>query len=489
MTPLIGFSPDAEPQTPGCITDCQNIVPYEGGMRVAPQPVSVGFAALASECRGSAVLRNLSGASRFFSGTATKLYEASGTTWTDVSRGANYTQGAEDRWSFAQFGNNVLAATITAPIQRSTSGAFSDIAGAPKAKVIVSAKGFVLAFHTDEATYNNSPDRWWCCALYDETSWTPSVTTQATTGRVINGQGGFKAAAPLGDDVVAYKERGLFVGRYQGPPAVWDWTPVAEEVGCVGQDALAQTSIGHVFVGQDNIYLFDGTRPFPLATGTVRQWWIDNSSGQYRSRSKVLWDRQNNLVWIYFPSKFSTGACDYCLVFHVLKRQWGRADNTAQAVVNYYTQGGGSYDSPSAFLSSIFTTYNSTAPSPAYDSVLWLNEKEAPAIFNASNQLQALEGGADDSSFTTGDYSLGDMGASMCRGVRIQWAQQPSIADCIGYTRDGSGKALVQASAVELGDSAFDVRQTGRVHRFRFELSGDCKFSAIDPELVSAGRR
>ncbi len=486
MTELLGFAPDAEPTRPGVMTECDNIIPFERGFRAAPLPMSAGLPALAAACRGAAVLRDLSNGSRLLAGTAARLYEASGTAWADVSDAtAGYALGDEDRWSFAQFGNTALAATPTKRIQRSTSGAFSQITNAPKAQIIESATNFVLAFHTDETTYGDSPDRWWCCALYDVGDWAPSVATQATTGRILDGQGGFKAARRLGSDVVAYKERGLFVGRYSGAPIVWDWTPVSEDVGCVGKEAVAVTSIGHVFVGSDNIYLFDGTRPIPLATDTVRQWWLDNSSAQYRSRTRLLWDRFNNLVWVYFPSSSSSdGAADTCLVFHVLKRRWGRADTTVQAVLTYITSGSSiTYDGGSTLI----TDYE-TGPELTFDSVRWLKESESPAVFSSTNVMQTLTGAPDDSSFTTGD--IGDASvATMCNGVRLLSSQTAEIADCAGFTREFAGGALTGIAAVELNDGSFDVRQTGRFHRFRFDLSGEHRFSAVELDLKRAGRR
>jgi hypothetical protein len=484
MQELIGFAPDAEPRTPGIMTDCQNIVPFEKGFRSAPLPQAVGLPALAGECRGSAVVRDLTNNARLFAGTATKLYEAASTSWTDISAGGGtYSLGSEDRWSFCQFGNSSIAATPTKKIQLSTSGAFAEITGAPNAYIVESATNFVLAFHTSDATYGDQPDRWWCCALYDATSWTPSVATQATTGRILDGQGGFTAAKRFGSDVVAYKERGVFVGRYAGAPVVWQWTPVSEDVGCVGPEAVAVTSIGHVFVGSDNIYLFDGTRPVPLATDTVRQWWLDNSSAQYRGRTKLLWDRFSNLVWIYFPSATSSGLADYCLVFHVLTKRWGRADTSVEAVLTYISNGGVTFDGTSSTIVDF-----ETGPTFTFDSVRWLNQSESPAVFTSAHQLQTLTAASSSSSFTTGE--IGDaVEATMCTGVRLQSSTISDIVDCYGFTKKTAGANAVQRIVAELNDGSFDIRQTSRYHYFRFDFSGDNRFSAMEVDLLPAGRR
>ena len=222
MIPLVGFSPDSDPTAPGVITECWHVIPYESGLKSAATPVSVGMPALAADTRGGVITRDLAGNRRLIVGTTTSLYDGGATTWTDVSRATAYVLGVDDRWSFIQFGNSTLAATPIAVIQRSTGGVFADLT-APRARVLEQSLGFILAFGTNEATYGDSPDRWWCSAYYDETNWTPAVSTQCTTGRLVSASGPITAARRFGDDVIAYKTRGIFIGRYQGPPVVWQF--------------------------------------------------------------------------------------------------------------------------------------------------------------------------------------------------------------------------------------------------------------------------
>lgn len=480
MIPLLGFSPDAEPTTPGCILNAQGIVPYEAGIRAAPSAQSVGVNALASECRGSAVIRQLTGSSRFFGATASNIYEASGTTWSSV--GSGYTLGTDNRWSFVGYGDSVLASNPSTGIVRSTGLGFSAVAGAPKAKCLVSARGFVLAFATNEGTYGDSPDRWWCSALYNETDWVPSVSTQSNTGRLIEGSGAITAAVRFGDQVVAYKARAMFLGHYAGSPSVWGWTVVSFDVGCVGPEAAADTSIGHIFVGSDNIYHFDGTRPLPIATGVVSQWWLNNSSAEYRYRTKLLWDRDNSLVWIYFPSAASTGDCDDCIVFHVATKQWGRVSMNVEAVVNYVSPAA-SYDAGS----SVVTTYDS-GPDIAFDSPFWLSQKSNPAVFDSTHTVKTLTGIADPWWFETGDYG-DETQWQACSDLRMRFALRPSVITCTPRMRETSGDPVSSGAPVSFDGSKFPLRQSARFHSFRIDGDGSARFSAIQPAMQLAGTR
>jgi len=88
-----------------------------------------------------------------------------------------------------------------------------------------SASGFVLVGDVSDLTgsFGDQPDGWWCSGLFNQAVWTPSVATQCANGRLVTAPGRITAMRELGDDVVAYKARSMFLGRYVGPPIVWSW--------------------------------------------------------------------------------------------------------------------------------------------------------------------------------------------------------------------------------------------------------------------------
>lgn len=479
MTPLLGFAPDADPTLPGVITACSNLIPFEAGMKGAPVATSAGVATLAAACRGITATSDLSGNRRLIAGTSTKLYELSSTTWTDRSRATSYTLGADDRWSFIQYANSTLAATPSAVLQRSTSGAFADIATAPQAKLIESAQGFAVAFNTQDATYGSSPDRWWCSALYDETNWTPAISTQCTTGRLVGGSGPLTAARRFGDNLVAYKSGTMFVGSYVGAPEVWRWAQVSTDVGCVGQDAVVDTVIGHIFVGKDNVYLYDGTTPRPLANGTVRRWLFADMSSTYQYKVQCLWDRTNHLVWIFYPS--SDGTLDRTAVYHVLTQRWGLANQAIQAVVNY-TSPTITFDGGSSSI----TTYDA-GPTVPFDSPFWIAGGVSPAVVSSS-VLSTLSGACASASFTTGDFG-DDEGYRTCTNLRVRYTAKPTTSIAVGFTKDAEGDTLAINASQAQADGRHNLRQTARWHRFAVTTTGDFEVTAVRPEFKEGGRR
>jgi hypothetical protein len=86
MIPLLGFSPDLPPETPGILTDCTNIIPSIGMFVGAPTPVDAMLGAIDSAAKGFAVVGKSDGTTRVFCGNTTKLYEQSGGVWVDSLR-------------------------------------------------------------------------------------------------------------------------------------------------------------------------------------------------------------------------------------------------------------------------------------------------------------------------------------------------------------------------------------------------------------------
>lgn len=482
MDKLLGFCPDSDPTIPGVVTDCVNFIPYETGMMGSPSASTpASTPALAAACVGGVVVTKLDDTRRIIAGTATKLYELISGSWSDVSAGS-YTGGTDTRWSFTQFGNTTVASNLTDTIQSSSAGAFAAIATAPKAKIVFSVGSFVMAFNTSDGTYGVSPNRWWCCASFDVTSWTPSVTTLATTGQLVSAPGQITAGGKLGDYAVAYKDKAIFVGQFIGAPAVWDWLQVpGGDAGCVGQDAFCDIGGAHFIVGQDNLWLFDGSRPVPIGVGQVRQWFYSNSNPSYRYKIKCVFDRQKNTVWIFYPSINST-TCDSALVYHVASKEFGRATVNVEAVLNYISAGI-TIDG----LSSISSTIDGLS-SYSFDSQFWLSGGRALSIFNTSHQLQLMTGVSTSSSFTTGDAGDDEI-VSLLSKIRLRFAPgyAPTTASAQTFSKMTEGASLALNNTATINDGKFDVLQSGRFHRAVISFTGDVRVMGIGAVLKPAG--
>jgi len=482
MTPLLGFAPDADSATPGVITDCTNLIPSLIGMRGAPSAITPpDTPALAASCLGAAVLEDLSGDRRVFAGTAKKLYELTGGAWDDVSRATTtYTGSDSTQWAFAQFGDAALAANRADVIQRATTGDFADISGAPKAEIIFTVGSFVMALNVNDSA--EKTDGWHCCATFDETDWTESIDTQCASGRLVATPGDITAGARLGEYAIAYKKKSLYLGQYVGAPAVWSWSLVpGGESGCVGKFALCDIGGAHFYVGPDNFWLFDGSRPVPIGDGVLREWFFANSNPLSLNKTICSFDKKNNLVWVFYAASNST-SLDSTLVYHVQKKKWGRANKSVQYAFNYVSPGM-TYNG----LAAQYSTFDDLPAAP-YNSPMWIDGDAAFAIFNTSNQLQTLTGASATATITTGEAG-DDEQISLLQRVWLRFNTYPSSGTVQTFYSAVKGSGYVPGPSGTLNSGKFDLMKSAKWHKATFTLNSDFEIIAVEPTIKVLGRR
>lgn len=481
MTSIIGFAPDAEQTTPGLLADCTNLIPALVGMRGGPSEVApAGVPALAAASQGAAVVSRLDNTRRILSGTQTAIYELLAGAWVNQSKVGGYTGGAESRWSITQFGDATLMANRADTIQRSTSGVFASIATAPKAEIVFSVRDQVMALNVNDGA--EKPDGWHCCAVFNDTDWTPSNATQANKGRLVSTPGPLTAGGRLGEYAVAYKNRSIYLGQYVGAPAVWDWTPVAGgEAGCVGKSAWCDLGGTHFFVGEDNFWLFDGTRPTPIADGILREWFLANSNPSAKYKIICVFDRSTNLIWIFYPSPASSDL-DSALVYNVLSKRWGRADRHVEAAVEYVSPGA-AYDT----LDDYSPTMDGL-PDIGFDSQFWLSGGRSLSIFDASHQLQSLTGDSTSSGLVTGEAGDDDA-VLLLQGIRFRFAMAPTSATVQTQSRMNSGKPYTNGPSGAMNDGKFDVLASARWHRAAAEFVGPVTVTHMKATYAKEGSR
>jgi hypothetical protein len=477
---LLGYAPDADPTVIGVLTNCSGVVPSLRGMKGAPSPAITPLAALARTCQGAAAVSKLDDTTRLFAGTAIKLYEAGVSTWSDVSRAASYTGGTTSRWRFAQQSNVSFAANGADTMQASVNtGPFSCVAGAPVAKIVESVGQFLFGFNT-----SSSAQGWQCSALGDYTSWTVSAATQAVSGTLISTPGPITAGRRFGGQILAYKQSSLYVGTYVGAPVVWDFVLVPGTAGALSQEVVVNIGTPdnpkHIFMGQDDFYVFDGSRPVPIGTNRVK---VKVFNEILQSRSYVctaLHDKKNALVYFYYPVS-EANIPDHCVVYNYRTDKWGVDDRQVEATVDYVTTGltyttlGGSY-----------TTYDDL-PSLPYDLAFLNPSDRIPAIFDTGHLVKTMTGPATSTSFTTGDFG-DDVDFNCVTRIRPRFLTAPDSATLINYYRNNTGDSLTTDMSVALTNGAFDFMRDAKWHRFMVSLTGDWELAGFSPEWEKTGR-
>lgn len=469
---LLGYAPDVDQTVEGAIIDCTAFVPTEKGFCAAPDAVDAGQPALAAECRGATYTRDLDDSFRIFAGTSTALYELSGGSWVDRTRsvGGAYTLGTDDVWRFAQFGNITLATNGTDTLQYSDTAAFADITGAPEAAIVETVLNQVFVADTYDAGFGISPNRWWFSAIGDYTDWTPDVTTGCVSGILTSTPGKITGAKRLGDQIVVYKERAMYVGSYVGGDVVWAFREVIGEAGCSSQEAIVNIGTPenpvHLFMGADDFWRFDGARPIPVGS-VVRKTVYAELDRNYAHKIKTLHDRVNSRVYFYYPSRSSSGTINKCVVYHYRKNEWGRDDRTVEACMDYIT-GGVTY----ATASTVASTYASIPSTITYSSASLTSGEISPCFFDSSHAIYTLTGTPANSSFTMNDMG-DDTNYYLLSRVKPVWLQSPLTASMTNYYKYNEGDSLTTGVTTTMGNSRFDLLRSARWHRLKFDMTGN----------------
>ena len=474
---LIGYAPDIDPITPGTLIDCSAFISSTKGMQTAPSAVSANVGGLASACLGLVTYRKVDNTSRTIAGTATKLYELSGSTWNDVS-GAAYGASATVRWSFAEFGNVTLAANKSDFVQASITGAFATVSGtAPKAAFIDTVNQFVFLANVNDGT--DKTDGWACSALGDYTNYAPSTITQAANGRLTDTPGPFTGLRRLGDNIVLYKRRAVYVGVYTGPPIIWSFKLSSSDTGAVNNDTIASIDYMHYYMGEDDFYFFDGSRPVPFGQPIKETVYTELDRTQLHL-CKSLVDQKRNRIYFYYPRSDGGGYANRCVVYNYRTQRWGRDDRSVEAT-GLYVSPGITYDG----LGTLYSTYDGFPLAP-YESAWLSSAVETPAIVDTSHMLNTLTGTPGTGFFRLGDYGDNFTYKTVTR-MQCRFTVEPTSGSLTNYHKESSGAQYTEDQTVPLTKHRFDFLRAARWHSAKVTLTGPADMIEFDYEQVPAG--
>ena len=480
MIPFIGFAPDLPPETPGVMTDCSSILPGMGEFISAPSKVDAGLSAISSSAKGFAVVRKNDNTIRTFCGNSTKLYEA-GSSWVDKSKGGGYSIGVDDRWRFAQFGDTTLAAAKSETIQAITTGSFANLsASAPKAAIIETVNNQVFAFNTNDGSFGDDPTRWWCSALGSSTDWTPAVSTQCVSGQLLSSPGAITAGRRLGDVIVAYKDRSMYVGQYVGAPAVWDFRLVPGNIGAPCQEAVITTGTAHYFVGPDDFYMFDGSRPVAL-NSPLREWFFSTIDAAYAYRICGTYDRLNQRVFWWFCSPSGAGVLDKCVVLNIKTGQWGRMDGNIEIAAEYLAPGV-TYDG----LGTSYATYDDLPTTLSYDSPFWNSAGSVLASFGTDHIAYTYSGASGSSSITTGHHGDNQQWTTVSR-LKPRFISSPTSSSLLYSHSETDASTFTQDITSTWMYGWYDLLWSAQWHKFELQFTGNMKVSGYDLTISPDG--
>jgi hypothetical protein len=477
---LLGYAPDANQNIVGVLTNCSGVIPSFKGMKGAPTPADTPMTSLGATCMGAALLTKLDGTNRLIAGTATALWEAGNSTWSTVTGAVTYSTAVTGRWRFAQQENVSFAANGADTLQASVStGAFSCIPGAPIASIVEAVGKFVFAINTS----TNAHGVQWC-ALGNYTSWAASVATQAGADTLTTTEGGNTAGRRFGNTIIVYKKNSMYLGVNVGPPNIWQFEPIPGSAGALSQEVVVNIGTPenpkHIFMGADDFYVYDGSKPAPIGTNKVKNAVFGELLESRYYASKALHDRKNSLVYFYYPTNDSV-IPNKCVVYNYRTDRWGVDVERGIEATCDYVSAAVTYDG----LGALYATY-ADFPMLGYDTAFLGSTTSRPAIFDTNHEVKTLTGPAGVSSFTTGDYGDDSQFNTLTR-IRPRFLTAPTTARLTNYYKNNMGDSLTADTTTDLSSGKFDVLRDARWHRMQMEFTGDWEMSGFSPEWERSG--
>jgi hypothetical protein len=199
------------------------------------------------------------------------------------------------------------------------------VVGAPTGKYLLYYKN-----HMYMAGDPNAPWRLYISEQGDPTTWPPLNYIDFP-----DGEGGITGMAQLGDSIVIFKERGVFILKGSDPSNYEVITTFSGQYGAVNHWSIVRIPNGLVYLARDGIWLFDGKKFTLLSdkiSGSVKRW----NDAQLENAVAFEYDHS---YWISVPEGTGQTYNNYTYQYNYLYGWWTRHSIPMQACAIFEQDG------------------------------------------------------------------------------------------------------------------------------------------------------
>jgi len=190
----------------------------------------------------------------------------------------------------------------------------------------------VIAFGANDPTGVYAPTaidpmliRWTGLESYAE--WTPTATNQAGDYRLSHGSF-IVGALQTRQEIIVWTDAAIYSMQYLGPPLVWSFTLLADNISIASQNAMA-TAAGVIYwMGTDKFYIYSGrVETLPCS---VRQYVFEDINREQQEQFFAGTNEGYSEVWWFYCSA-NSDVIDRYVIFNYLDRVWyyGTLNRTA----------------------------------------------------------------------------------------------------------------------------------------------------------------
>lgn len=185
--------------------------------------------------------------------------------------------------------------------------------------LVADASRIVLAFGANDygdTTLDPMLIRWSAQESY--TNWTPSATNQAGSYRLSHGSI-IVGALQTRQEILVWTDAAIYSMQYLGPPYVWGFTLLTDNISIVSPNAMATASGVTFWMGTDKFYSYSGrVETLPCA---VRTYVYQNINRSQFSQCFASTNEGFSEVWWFYCSADSN-VIDRYVIFNYLDRVW-----------------------------------------------------------------------------------------------------------------------------------------------------------------------
>ena len=437
--------------------------------------------ALDSQCFGGFSTKDNSANVYTFAGTKSKLYKLSGETFSDVSQASTtYNAGADNFWSFSNFGTTVVASNGEDTPQKfvvGTSSAFADLGGSPPVFTFSAVIRDFLVVGRIKTVKNRV--QW--SGINDVETWT-SGTKQSDYQDLADG--GEITGIVGGEYGYIFQENQITRMDYVGGTTVFRFSVVSKNRGSIFAKAIAHVGKRVFFYSQDGFFEIDGENVKAIGQHKVNDYFKDNLSAGYQQNIIAATDPLNHLaVWSYPSTDATTGVQDRLLIYNYSVNRWSVVETAAEMIFTQFSE---------AFTVDTLDTASSSLDSltVSLDSRYWLGGVVNFAGFDSDHKLIQFDGSNLAATLETGEIEPAPGARTTITMVR-PLVDGTSTARVTSRLRlADSGTSTSYSSLRSNGD--IPVRSSGRYHKIGVAISAATTWNdaqGIDLIAIKSGLR
>lgn len=408
-----------------------------------------------------------------FAGTASELYRAVGSTWSNVSVSststATYATASDKQWRFTSFDQRIITTNLADEIQSyvvGTSTSFTALTTSAtiKAKdVTVLNDSFVVAVYIDQdGTVYPNRVKW--SALNDPTDWSASATTLSDFQDLSDEGGECQRIVATQNYGLIIRSNSIVRMEFIGAPAIFRFDTAEKNRGTQAVNSVVTDGVFVFYLDEDGFYMFDGTRSIPIGDNKVDRYFLDKLDDQRLELVKGAIDPINKFVIWGYKDANKNGFITDMIMYHWTENRWSQAVSDLDLIETMNSPG---YTLEG--LDAISTSLDALEYS--LDSRVWQGGKRTLAGFSTDHKLGFFEGMNKKATLESAETMINPGGRAYVSSV-LPVTDSTSVQARIKHRTNQNGTLTATSSATyNIATNEIPFRIDDRYMRAEFTIA------------------